>query len=116
MDKVKKCLLLRNKDALDTNQNLESVVGNLLMSINANNYRNDLATMAWMLKSKSEEITFDIYTIECLIHRAKKPMVLEWCEKLIESIEKKILLLDNSCNVMKALISKEEGVAYDHEE
>lgn len=66
--------------------------------------RNDIEVMVQMLFDKNQDIIFDIYTVECLIDRALKTQSLEWCNDLVECIEKKTTFLSNSCEVVRTLV------------
>ena len=106
MKAKKRELFLRNKAALELNKNMEDFASKLVGNIKDEDFKNEVEAMVFMLLTKSEEITFDVYTVECLIDRARKPEVLEWCGCLIESIEKKIALLNNSCELVRSILDR----------
>ncbi len=113
----KKELFLRNKSALEVNKDMESFASKLVSNIKDEDFKNEVEAMVFMLLSKSEEISFDIYTVECLIERARKSTVLDWCSCLVDSIEKKIVLLNHSCELVRSILDKrstEGGIVEDN--
>lgn len=113
MNARKRELFERNKSALDVNKSIETYVSDIMSHLVDSPLKNDIEVMVQMLFEKNQDVIFDIYTVECLIERALKPQVLDWCNGLVECIEKKTVFLNNSCEVVRALIetatTTEEG-------
>lgn len=102
MEACKRELFERNNAALGLNKNIETLVSDLVANVQDEDFRNEVEAMVF----ENDSIASDIYTVECLIKRAKRPEVLVWCSNLIDGIEKKIALLSNSCELMKSILDK----------